>query len=233
MSRHEGTIALNTPSDEHHQPVWARSQKRRDGLGGLFGNMILFALLMAVISFFAAPAVAFFGIRSAAEASDAAGLARLIDFPAVRQSLRPQLDGNPAATAPAPSFMEDPIGAVRRQIEQATAAPAPGVEAYLTPAALAALTRGEGRYASQHVDGGLPSPDNTNTGGPMPKPVYWGMNRARMSVADEGGSETVFTFERKGPFEWKLVHVGLPDGTAPAIAAPPVPRVGGSGKNGG
>ena len=200
----------------------------------LVGRLIIIFVALMAINYFAAPGVAFFALRSAAEANDTAGLTRLVDYAAVRQSLRPQLDGNPAATAPAPSFMEDPIGAVRRQIEQATAAPAPDVEAYLTPAALAALTRGEGRYASQHVNGDLPSPDNTNTGGPMPKPVYWGINRARMSVADEGGSETVFTFERKGPFEWKLVHVGLPDGTAPAIAAaPPVPRVGGSGKNGG
>lgn len=207
---------MNAPTEEHHQPVWARSPKRSRGGGGLFGKLILFAALMAVFAFFVAPAVAFFGIRSAAEASDVAGLARLIDYAAVRQSLRPQLDGDPAASAPAPTFMEDPIGAVRHQIEQATAAPAPDVDAYLTPAAIAALTRGEGRYASQHIEGGLSSPDNTNTGGPMPRPVYWGMNRARMSVADEGGSETVFTFERKGPFEWKLVHIGLPDGVAPA-----------------
>ena len=209
---------MNTPSDDHHQPVWARKRKRQAGLGGLFANLILVAVLGAVVAFFAAPAVAFFGIRSAAEASDAEGLARLVDFPAVRQSLRPQLDGNPAALAPAPSFMEDPIGAVRRQIEQATAPAAPDVDTYLTPAALAALTRGEGRYASQRA-GEQSSPDRATTGGPMPRPVYWGMNRARMSVADEGGSETVFTFERKGPFEWKLVHVGLPEGVTP-IAGP-------------
>lgn len=228
MVVNEGKTVLSAPSDDHHQPVWARNQKRQRGGGGLLGKLILFALLMAAFAFFAAPAVAFFGIRSAAEASDVAGLTRLIDYPAVRQSLRPQLDGNPAASAPAPTFMEDPIGAVRRQIEQATAPRAPDVDAYLTPAAIAALTRGEGRYASQRVDGGLPSPDNTNTGGPMPKPVYWSINRARMSVADEGGSETVFTFERKGPFEWKLVHVGLPDGAAPAA-----PVVGQSGRKGG
>jgi len=201
------------------------------------GKLILFAVLMSVFVFFAAPAVAFFGIRSAAEARDAAGLARLIDYPAVRQSLRPQLDGNPAASAPAPTFMEDPIGAVRRQFEQATAAPAPDVEAYLTPAAVAALTRGEGRYASQRNVGLQPSPDATTTGGPMPKPVFWSINRARMGVTDEGGSETIFTFERKGPFEWKLVHVGLPDGAAPAMpprAAPPAPPiVGHSGGKGG
>lgn len=214
---------MNAPNDEQHQPVWARKPKRRRG-GGVLGNLILLAVVGGVIAFFAAPAVAFFGIRSAAEASDVAGLARLIDFPAVRQSLRPQLVGNPSASAPAPTFMEDPIGAVRRQIEQATAAPARDVEAYLTPPALAALTRGEGRYASQRT--GAPQ---TVKGGPTPRPVYWGVNRARMSVADEGGSETIFTFERKGAFEWKLVHVGLPEGVVPA--APPT--VGQSGRRAG
>lgn len=218
---------MNEPSTEHHQPVWARERggrRRGGGGGGLFGKLILLIVIAAAVSFFAAPAVAFFGIRSAAEANDVAGLARLIDFTAVRQSLRPQLDGNPAALAPAPSFMEDPIGAVRRQIEQATAPAAPDVEAYLTPAALAALTRGEGQYASQRSGAAPPSPDNASPGGPMPKPVYWGMNRARMSIVDEGGSETLFTFERTGPFEWKLVHVGLPQGAAPV--APTVPPAG-------
>ncbi len=194
-----------------HQPVWAKKKRKGGGAGGLFGNLILLAVIAAVVSFFAAPAVAFFGIRSAAEANDVAGLSRLIDFAAVRQSLRPQMSGNPAAMAPAPSFIEDPIGAVRRQIEERTAPAGPDVDTYLTPAAIAALTRGEGRYAAQ------PEADAA-TGDPLPRPVYWGMNRARMSVADEGGSETIFTFERKGPFEWKLVHIGLPDGTAPVAA---------------
>jgi hypothetical protein len=207
---------LNTPSDDHHQPVWARTRKRQGGLGGLFANLITVAVLAVVVAFFAAPAVAFFGIRSAAEAGDVAGLARLIDFPAVRQSLRPQMEGNPAASAPAPSFLEDPIGAVRRQFEQATAPAAPDADAYLSPAALAALTRGEGRAASQRTGA---RPFSSDNGGPMPRPVYWGMNRARMSVADEGGATTLFTFERLGPFEWKLVHVGLPEGNAPAAGA--------------
>ena len=203
----------------------------------LLGRFIVTAVVVMAISFFAAPGVAFLALRSAAESSDVAGLARLVDFAAVRQSLRPQLDGNPAALAPAPSFMEDPIGAVRRQLEQVAPAASPDVDAYLTPAALAALTRGEGRYASQRTGGALPSPDATTTGGPMPRPVYWGINRARMSVTDEGGSQTIFTFERKGPFEWKLVHVGLPEGVAPVTpsrAAPPAPPVvGHSGGKGG
>lgn len=176
----------------------------------LFGNLVLLAIIATVVSFFAAPAVAFFAIRSAADASDVAGLARLIDFPAVRQSLRPQLSGNPAALTPPPSFLEDPIGAVRRQLGQGPAA-RPDADAYLTPAALAALTRGEGRDASQRTGAG-----NGAEGDPMPKPVFWGIDRVRLAVGDKDGSRTVFTFERKAPFEWKLVHVGLTEGVAPA-----------------
>ncbi|KQY85241.1 MULTISPECIES: DUF2939 domain-containing protein [unclassified Brevundimonas] len=194
----------------------------------LFGNLLLLAVIAGVVSFFLAPAVGFFAIRSAADANDVAGLSRLIDFAAVRQSLRPQLSGNPAAMAPAPSFMEDPIGAVRRQLEQASPAAAPDVDVYLTPAALGALTRGEGRYASQRT-GAAPETERTN---PMPGPVFWSINRARMAVTDEGGSRTIFTFERRGPFEWKLVHIGLPEGVAPAPGPAP-PTVGHSGGKGG
>ena len=182
----------------------------------LFGNLVLLAVIAAVVSFFAAPAVAFFGIRSAADANDVAGLTRLIDFGAVRQSLRPQLSGNPAAMAPAPTFLEDPIGAVRRQFEPGEGAAIADADAYLTPAALAGLTRGEGRYASQRSS----RPAGAAADHPMPAPVFWGVNRVRMAVTDEGGSRTIFTFERKGPFEWKLVHIGLPEGAAPVVSGP-------------
>jgi hypothetical protein len=178
----------------------------------LFGNLLLVALVLAVISFFAAPGVAFFAIRSAADASDVQGLSRLVDFTAVRQSLRPQPTGGAAALTPAPGFLEDPVGAVRRQIEQARPAALIDVDAWLTPTALAALTRGEGRASAQAAasDAGRRSP--------MPSPVFWGVNRTRLAVKGEDGAPTVFTFERKGPFEWKLVHIGLPDRAAPAAS---------------
>lgn len=193
----------------------------------LIGKLFATAVLAAVVAFFAAPAVGFFAIRSAAEANDMAGLGRLIDFPAVRQSLRPQMGGRPEAVAPAPSFLEDPIGAVRRQLQPQAPGVAEAVDAYLTPAALAALTRGEGRYASQWSR--LPAEGAPATAADeplvLPRPVYWSVNRARLAVTDDGGSRTVFTFERRGPFEWKLVHVGLPDGAAPPVAAPVVAPV--------
>lgn len=179
------------------------------------GNLVIAAILLGVVSFFGAPAVAFFAIRSAADASDVSGLARLIDFPAVRQSLRPQLLGDPAALTPPPSFLEDPIGAVRRQFEQAAPTARPPVDRYLTPAAISRLTRGEGREAAEEPSASATVRHPPRSGGPLPRPRFWGVNRARMAVIGEGGGETVFTFERKGPFEWRLVHVGLPEAAAP------------------
>lgn len=182
----------------------------------VFGKLVLAAIALTAISFFAAPAVAFFGIRSAAQSDDVAGLQRLVDFDAVRASLRPQLSGRPEAMTPPPSFMNDPIGAFRRQFEEVAAPQGPNPDAYLTPDAIDGLTRAEGRYASMRQV----QPGTDEASAPWPKPYYWGINRARMAVTDEGGSDTVFTFERRGPFEWKLVHIGLPDGSTPQIPAP-------------
>lgn len=185
----------------------------------LFGNLVLAAIVLAVISFFAAPAVAFFAIRSAAEAGDVQGLARLIDFTAVRQSIRPQLQGRAETLPPPPAFLEDPIGALRRQFEDNPIIRPPNVDAYLTPAALAALMRGEGR-AADRWSSQTPPPVADKARKPWPRPAYWGFNRARMSVADPSGARTVFTFERRGPFEWRLVQIGLPPAAPPSVSTP-------------
>ena len=186
----------------------------------LLGKLLLVALIVAGIAFVSAPVVTFFGIRSAAQANDVAGLVRLIDFAAVRASLRPQLTGRPEVMTPAPSFLDDPIGAVRRQFQQATAPAAPDPDAYLTPDAISALMAGEGRYAATRT-----GPVETQDG--WPRLRYWGLETTRLAVEDAGGSETIFTFQRRAPFEWKLVHIGLPEGatpvTAPVVSEPIAP----------
>ena len=155
----------------------------------LLFNLFIAALVLAGISFFAAPGVAFFALRSNAQSNDVQGLQSVVDYDAVRASLRPQLDGRPEATVPPPSIL--------------------------------ALTLGEGRWASQWS---RPSASGVQREGgePFPSPKYRGMNRARLAVTDAGGSQTLFTFERKGLFEWKLVHIGLPDGATPPTPDAPV-----------
>lgn len=173
-------------------------------MGRLIRNLLLLAVIVAGISFFVAPVVAFYGIRSAADARDEQGLVRLIDFAEVRRSLRPQMAGNPAIVAPAPSFLENPIESMRRQFEQVRPVAArPNPDIYLSPAALSALSRGEGRAASRGAVAAEPRE-------PMPRLAYWGVNRTRLAVRNEAGVQTIFTFARTGPFEWQLVHIGLP-----------------------
>lgn len=202
---------MSEPSDElEYRPVWAREAARKASRRGnpsfkrLILNLITLAVVVAVVAFFAAPAVAFFGIRAAAQAGDVGGLSRLIDYDAVRASLRPQLSGRTEPLTPPPSFIQDPLGAVRRQFDQAVtpkAPDAPEADVFLSPAALSALTRGAGRDAPR-----IGAADGADK---LPLPIYWSVNRARLAVQD-AGARTVFTFERRGPYEWKLVHIGLP-----------------------
>ncbi|MBC6982346.1 DUF2939 domain-containing protein [Caulobacter sp. 17J80-11] len=174
--------------------------------------LLIVAVLGAAGAFVFAPIGAFFALRSAAQTEDVDALSDLVDFAAVRRSLQPQLV---AAPTPGPDVFQDPLGALKHAIEPFTA---PGADAYLSPKALYRLTLGAGRAAPK--DTPVDQPANT------PSVRYWGPNRARLGVPGPSG-ETIFTFERKGLFKWKLVHLGLPTSasaaTAPAATPAPVP----------
>lgn len=176
-------------------------------------NLFLLAVALAVLAFFAAPGVAFFGVRSAAQTHDVNGLTTLVDFDAVRRSLRPQLENRPGGRAPPPGFLHDPVGALRRQFDDAVR-PAPDVNAYLTPAALYGLTRGEGRDAADRSRPDAALPAETEGAAPWPRPRYWGVNSVRLAVKRPDGAQTIFTFERRGLYRWRLTHIGLPNEAA-------------------
>lgn len=181
------------------------------------GTVLALILVAAIAAFFAAPAVAFLGVRSAAESDDVEALSKLVDYGALRQALRPQLAEAPTP-APAPGFLEDPVEAVRRRLADARPAPGPAVDAWLTPAAVSGLLRGEGRAAALR-SGPNPPPPATGAA-PWPKPVYWSINRARLAV-DTTSGRTVFTFSRVGPYDWRLTHIGLPDAPPAPVEATP------------
>ncbi|MGI4819348.1 MAG: DUF2939 domain-containing protein [Janthinobacterium lividum] len=184
----------------------------------LFGYLLLAAVGLAVISFFAAPAVAFMGIRSAAQAHDIAGLQKLVHFDAVRIALRPQLTERMQAQTPPPSILRDPLEALKRQLEMPVVQRGPRgpvPDDYLRPEAIDALMRGEGR-AAREAKASL-RPDKQSA--PLARPVFWSLNRARLAVPSREGGRTVFTMERRGPYEWKLVHIGLPPRPEAAPAA--------------
>jgi hypothetical protein len=181
------------------------------------GAVLALLIVAAVVAFFAAPAVAFLGVRSAAESDDVEALSKLVDYGALRQALRPQLAEAPAP-APAPGFLEDPVEAVRRRLTEPRPVSGPAVDVFLTPAAISGLLRGEGRAAG--LRSGRNPPPLATEAGPWPKPVYWSINRARLAV-DTPSGRTVFTFSRVGPYDWRLTHIGLPDMPPAPVEATP------------
>jgi hypothetical protein len=185
----------------------------------LFTTVLTLAVIVAALAFVSAPYFGFFALRSAAQAEDVQGLSQLVDYDAVRASLKAQLTGT--ASAAPPSFWQDPVGALQHAI--APLEPTPRVEALLKPVSLHALTTGQG------WDSLKAKKDDNAKGGPWPRIRFWGVNRTRLGIpsAQAGWGETVFTFERKGIFRWQLVHIlmptKLPAGDPAPVPAKPAP----------
>ena len=165
-------------------------------------RLIVVAIVGTALAFAAAPFFAFRAVKAAARDGDVHALAQLVDYPAVRQGLRPQVAAIPRTAPPPPDIWTDPIGAVRRAIEPLTPAP-PAVEPYLGASGLYDLARG---YAP-----GKAPPD---AGAVIPRLRYWDPNRARFAAtprgARAGDAAVIFTFERRDLFVWKLVQIRLP-----------------------
>ena len=178
-------------------------------------NLILVLLLGACVAFVAAPWFAFRALKANARDGDVQGLAELVDYDAVRGTLKGQLGPTPnATTAPAPTIWTDPFGAMKRALEPLTPPP-PAVERYVSVQGLHDLTRG---YEPGKGPPEPPAPQGlgdqalTLVQEPWPSLRYWGPNRSRFVVRgpDQPSRETVFTFQRRGWFEWKLVQIRLP-----------------------
>jgi hypothetical protein len=190
----------------------------------IFGFLLLVIIAVAASLFYAAPIISFYDVRSACKSQDIEALAKLIDFDSVRTSLKIQLlAGDEGIAAPAPSALNDPVGATGSAFKGVADSvgkafnelvnpnapktpPKPVIDAnsYLTPRALLGLTYGAAKDANtfelSQYEGKPPSP----------KTAFFSLERARLTVTDETHGATTFTFERHGLTHWTLVHIGLP-----------------------
>ena len=178
-------------------------------------DLIVLAIFVFAAAFASAPWFAFRALKAAAQYEDVQAIGELIDFPAVRRSLTGQLNEDvPVAAAEPPSIWRNPLGAMRRAIEP-MAPPEPKVDRFLTIAGISALTRG---YAPGAAPAGPVRPETTSgklkaaVQGPYPTIAYWDPNRVRVAMKRPGDPVrvTVFTFQRRALFTWKLVHIKLP-----------------------
>ncbi|MFP5448617.1 MAG: DUF2939 domain-containing protein [Alphaproteobacteria bacterium] len=188
-------------------------------------QIFVLCLVLFGLAFALAPWFAFRALKANARDHDVAGLSEMVDLRAVRASLRDQVE-EPGRPAPepgqaAPDIWRDPLGAMRRALEPfaeplSPLTPAPArLEPYLTPAGLYDLTRG---YAPGAAPPEPPPPEGLERvvavlSEPWPSLRFWGVNRVRFAVhpPEQAGEVTVLTFQRTDLFQWKLVHVRLPD----------------------
>lgn len=166
------------------------------------------ALLLALGAYVAAgPYLTIRAIQQAVQEDDTRALARQVDFPALRSSLKLQLDDYLVRSAGADA-QGSALGQIGLRIASGVAGGA--VDAMVTPVGLAAMM--EGRRVWRRVDvRALPQ----SASEPAPKPLqgaehrYESLSRFTATVHDDTGRPVVFVLTRDG-LRWRLSDIRLP-----------------------
>ena len=167
-------------------------------------------LLIALTAYVAAgPYLTVRAIRIAVKEQDAAALSRQVDFPALRASLKAQLDDRLLRKA-GPDLQSNPLAAFGLSI--ANSLIGGGVDAMVTPAGLGALM--EGHKIWKRVDDGIAQRDPDS---PAPEVLhddaryrYESPSRFTATMIDDAGGSMVFVMTRDG-LHWKLSDIRLPN----------------------
>lgn len=166
--------------------------------------------LGALLAYVAAgPYLTINAIREAVKAEDPRALAKQVDFPALRDSLKLQLSDRLVREA-GPELQASPLGAFGLRIANGLVGGA--VDAMVTPVGLAAIM--EGRRTWRRVDGfgELSSPSAIES---AQEPLhnadyrYESPSRFTATVQDESGRPVVFVLTRDG-LNWRLSDIRLP-----------------------
>lgn len=164
----------------------------------------------------AGPLLTVNAIRDALRSHDTAALARHVDFPAVRASLRVQIDDYLVRRA-GPDMQSHPFGALAVRIASGMAGGA--VDAMATPAGIGAIL--EGRSVLHRVTGDGIRADDSYAHAPPRDPLadarYGFESPARFTatVPNEDGAPVVLVLTRRG-LRWKLSDIRLSLGSAAA-----------------
>ena len=169
------------------------------------------AVLVALLAWTAiGPYRTFDAIRDAAQARDAAAMAKQVDFPALRSSLKAQLGGHLLGKVGAPA-PDNPFAVFGLGIANGLVGGL--VDTMVTPAGLGAMM--EGRKVWDRASG-LPPPSREEPrDGPEPRPLqdaqyrYESLSRFTATVHDDQGRPVVFVMTRHG-MDWKLSDIRLP-----------------------
>ncbi|MDR7098747.1 hypothetical protein J2X04_001094 [Lysobacter niabensis] len=172
--------------------------------------ILVVIILMAIAGWIAAgPFLTIHAIRSAIQEQNAAKLSQYVDFPALRTSLRQQVDDYVVRRA-GPDMQASLFGAVALQL--ASGATDGIVDALATPAGLAAVM--EGRNFWHRLSGQRRGEDSLATTAPRDplegaRYAFESPSRFTATVKNADGDPVVFVLARRG-FSWRVTEVVLP-----------------------
>ena len=157
------------------------------------------ALLVVAATSFASPWWTLHRLRAAADRHDAGGVSALVDFPALRDSMKSQLLGSLDRDAGG-----NPFAAIGQAFARVVTDPL--VDAIVSPAGVAAMVE-HGKVSIGKPAREAQTPDAEP---PRDRPRYALHYRgwSHFAVAAEDGGS--FVFRRDGLWSWKLAGIELP-----------------------
>lgn len=154
--------------------------------------------------FYFTPHLAVSGMKSAAEAKDAAQLSGYVNFPAVKESLKGSFNAKLAS-----DVMKEKGGNPFAAFGAALAAAFinPMIDALVTPENLAMMMKGDKPHPAKNTEQTKPSGSDADT-----SMSYESFDRFVVTVKKKGTTEEPLglVFNRDGMFSWKLSALRLP-----------------------
>lgn len=183
----------------------------------LLARLIAVLIGAFLVAFFASPVFAVRSLINAARAGDEARLERLVDFPAVRDDLKAQLNAQLVRRLRAdPDLRDDPLSGLGLVLAPSLVSGV--VDAFVTPQAIAAMVQtaeapdliGDGAEAAARARGDRTRDIRIGYG-------YRGLSRFAGTLTDhDRPHERIdLIMARRGLFSWKLVRIRLPAEDSP------------------
>jgi hypothetical protein len=176
------------------------------------GVLVALALIAVAAVYAASPLYAFHQLKAAAESGDRERLEAMVDFPAVRDDLKRQVDSKATRLARRAQGVGYPIAAVLGALGAAIGDRA--IDRLVTPEAISAMVRYGETPRERHKDaaakGGAADqaePQGTRVRGAYLSPDRF---RFRVSPAAQPDRGVDLIMERHGLFSWRLEAIELP-----------------------
>jgi hypothetical protein len=166
-------------------------------------SLLVLAVLFAAVWLYFTPYLAMNRLQTAARAGDTAAMNELVDFPALRESVKQNVRG---AVEGAAGRRSNPLGVLGGLLVGAVAGPV--VDAVVTPQGIAQLTQGQ--RPGHHDDSSASFRDEAHK--LKVKRGYEGVDRFVVHFVDRdsGHERMALVMRRDGIIHWRLSAVRLP-----------------------